>query len=228
MAVWQEEETIKLLDLWSEESVQALLEGCTRNKIIYDKLAEDMAGYGYTRTGRQCRERIKKLKKDYKKTKDNLKQTGNGNRRKQCKFFDKLNEILGERPSIKHPVVIDSSSSGMNTSGMSTESVDSGDEQSKDSEDERRPENSKNPPVQGHSSQAEENAHTDVIEGEVQPTGNKPSGESKKKVVEKRLTREERIEKTMNGVMDKVLKRQQDSDDKFMELETKRKRKSWS
>jgi len=96
MVVWQEEETIKLLDLWSEESVQALLKGCTRNKIVYDKLAEDMAMYGYTRTGGQCWERIKKLKKDCKKTKDNLQQTGNGNRRKQCKFFEKLNEILGE------------------------------------------------------------------------------------------------------------------------------------
>ena len=40
MAVWQEEETIKLLDLWSEESVQTLVEGCTRNKIIYDSEEE--------------------------------------------------------------------------------------------------------------------------------------------------------------------------------------------
>ena len=118
MVVWQEEETIKLLDLWSEESVKALLEGCTRNKIVYDKLAEGMATHGYTRTGGQCWEHIKKLKKDYKKTKDNLKQTGDGNRKKQCKFFEKLDEILGERSSIKPPVIIDSSSSSssMNTS----------------------------------------------------------------------------------------------------------------
>ena len=130
MAVWQEEETIKLLDLWSEENVQALLEGCARNKTVYDKLAEDMAGHGYNRTGGQCRERIKKLKKDFKKTKDNLKQTGNGNCRKQCKFFDKLNEILGERPSIQPAVVIDSSSSSMNTSIASTTESDCEEEQS--------------------------------------------------------------------------------------------------
>ena len=44
---------------------------------------------------------------------------------------------------------------------------------------------------------------------------NKLSGSGKKKVIEKkkRLTKEERIEKTMNAVMDKVLKHQQDSDD---------------
>jgi len=50
MAIWQDEETIKLLDLWSEENVQTLLERCTRNKTIYYKLAEDLAGYGITDT----------------------------------------------------------------------------------------------------------------------------------------------------------------------------------
>jgi len=67
MAVWQDEETIRLLDLWSEESIQALLEGCTRNKTIYDKLPEDLAGFGYNQTGGQCLEHIKKLKKDFQR-----------------------------------------------------------------------------------------------------------------------------------------------------------------
>ena len=66
---------------------------------------------------------------------------------------------------------------------------------------------------------------SDSIKGETQPKGNQSEGENKKKTVDKkkkRLTREERLEKTVNGVMDKVLKHQQDSDDEFMELETKR------
>ena len=66
-----------------------------------------MAGYGYNQTGGQCREHIKKLKKDFKKTKDNSMQTS-GNCRKQYKFFNKLNEILGKWPSIKPAVVIGS------------------------------------------------------------------------------------------------------------------------
>ena len=32
MALWEDGETLKLLKLWSEESVQALLEGSVRNK----------------------------------------------------------------------------------------------------------------------------------------------------------------------------------------------------
>ena len=183
MAVWQDGETIKLLDLWSEENVQVLLEGCTRNKTVYDKLAEDMAGYGYSRTGGQCRERIKKLKKDFKKTKDNLKQTGNGNRRKQCKFFDKLNEILGERPSIKPAVVIDSSSSSVNTSVASTtESLDSEDEQSNEvCEQGKR--NHDDPPIEGQTPHVEGSAQLSDGLGETQPTGDRSEGEAKKKVV---------------------------------------------
>jgi len=36
MAVWQDDEMAKLLELWAEESVQASLEGCIRNITIYD------------------------------------------------------------------------------------------------------------------------------------------------------------------------------------------------
>ena len=38
----------------------------------------------------------------------------------------------------------------------------------------------------------------------------------------KRLTSEEQMEKTTNVVIDKVMKRQRESDDKFVELEFKR------
>jgi len=174
MAVWQDEETIKLLDLWSEKSVQALLEGCTRNKTVYDKLAEYLVGFGYNQMGGQCRERIKKLKKDFKKTKDNLNQTRNGNCRKQCKFFDKLNEILGERPSIKPTVVIDSSSSSTNTSVVSiTESLYSEDEQSNEvCEEGKRPDHQDNPLTEGQTPCAEESMKNDG-QRETEPTGSR-------------------------------------------------------
>lgn len=80
MAVWQDDGTLKLLELWGEESVQTPLQGCTRNKSIYDKIAAELTLSGYTRTGLWCQERIKKLK-GCKKTKDNL----NEIRRKQAK-----------------------------------------------------------------------------------------------------------------------------------------------
>ena len=81
-ATWSDEETIKLVELWGEEEIQALLEGCTRNKHVYDKIARGMGEAGYERTGVQCRDKIKKLKADYKKVKDSNDETGR--KRKVC------------------------------------------------------------------------------------------------------------------------------------------------
>ena len=73
---WTDSETFKLVEIWSEEEIQALLEGCTRNKHVYDKIARGMVEAGHERTGVQCREKIKKLKSEYKKIKDNNGETG--------------------------------------------------------------------------------------------------------------------------------------------------------
>ena len=35
---WSEEETLKLIEIWGEDSVQAELEGCKRNKQVYEKI----------------------------------------------------------------------------------------------------------------------------------------------------------------------------------------------
>ena len=55
-----------------------------------------MVEAGYKRTGVQCREKIKKLKSEYKKIKDNNSETGRG--RKAWKFYSCMNEILGNKP----------------------------------------------------------------------------------------------------------------------------------
>ena len=63
-SVWIDEECHKLLELWGEDSIQAQLEGFTRNNHIYEKIAKSMEDSGYIKTDVQCREKIKKLKKD--------------------------------------------------------------------------------------------------------------------------------------------------------------------
>ena len=106
MAVWQDDKTTKLLELWGEESVQASLEGCVRNIVIYDIIAAELTSCGYQRTGAQCRERVKKLKKDYKKTKDNLKEREISGRFVSF-IYEKFNNILADKPSTKPAIVID-------------------------------------------------------------------------------------------------------------------------
>lgn len=59
----------KLIDLWKEEGIQEQLEGSTRNKHVYDKLAADVTKAGFKKTGEQCRCKMKKLRQKYKKLK---------------------------------------------------------------------------------------------------------------------------------------------------------------
>ena len=40
-ATWSDEETLELVELWCNEKIQVLLEGCTRNKHVYDRIAQE-------------------------------------------------------------------------------------------------------------------------------------------------------------------------------------------
>ena len=36
---WTDDEMLKLIDFWGDEAVQAILEGCSRSKHVYERLA---------------------------------------------------------------------------------------------------------------------------------------------------------------------------------------------
>ncbi len=40
MATWSDEETYKLIEIWGEDNIQAMLEGCRRNKEIFVKISQ--------------------------------------------------------------------------------------------------------------------------------------------------------------------------------------------
>uniref|UniRef100_A0A1X7UGS9 Myb/SANT-like DNA-binding domain-containing protein n=1 Tax=Amphimedon queenslandica TaxID=400682 RepID=A0A1X7UGS9_AMPQE len=56
MATWSKVETMKLIEVWGEESIQSQLERCSRNKHIYEKISKKLEEAGYERTGIQCRD----------------------------------------------------------------------------------------------------------------------------------------------------------------------------
>ena len=68
--IWNEEEVHALIAIWGEEEVQAQLDGATRNRKVFDKIAKQLTELGFARTEHQCREKIKKLKSDYRRAKD--------------------------------------------------------------------------------------------------------------------------------------------------------------
>ena len=53
----------------------------------------------------QCREKIKKLKSEYRKVKDGHKVMGNKHNNR--KFLELLDRILADKPSTKLPILVD-------------------------------------------------------------------------------------------------------------------------
>ena len=89
-----------------EDSIQRLFECSHRNQEVYEKIARDMEAAGYTRSQKQISSKLKKLKYQYRRIKDDHNQTGRG--RTCWKFFEPMDAILGHKPSTQPPVVAES------------------------------------------------------------------------------------------------------------------------
>ena len=59
MVYWTDDETFKLIELWGEESIQAQLKGCKRNKDVYLTILSKIIEAGYEKTTEQCRDEAK-------------------------------------------------------------------------------------------------------------------------------------------------------------------------
>ena len=106
MAYWSKEETFKLISIWSEDNIQAQLEGCKRDREVYSKISRELSLAGYNRTYEQCGEKLKKLKAEYKKISDKRKETGQG-RYPEWDYYDAMDCVLGHKPSTQPAVVVD-------------------------------------------------------------------------------------------------------------------------
>jgi len=104
-STWNKEETLRLIEIWGDDRIQAQLEGAHRNRNVYMKIAREMSEAGYQRTLEQCRDKIKKLKGEYKKLKDKCGKTGEG--RRNWDYFEAMDSILGHKPATHPQVVID-------------------------------------------------------------------------------------------------------------------------
>ena len=194
---WSEEETLKLIEIWGEDSVQAELEGCKRNKQVYEKIVRGMRAAGYNRTFVQCREKIKKIRTEYKRVKDHNDESGRD--RKDFVYFEKLDTILGHRPATQPEHVIDTSAPetlGHHEAELSTAVEEDEKESYTDSTGDMLRED-------GH------------VESLVEDRNIK----TKKR---KRPVKEGMLEKAMDMVLTKIMKVQEESGKKMCELEAKR------
>ena len=209
MASWTDEETFKLVEIWGDDRIQAQLEGCKRNKEVYERIAREMAVAGYEKTAEQCREKAKKLKAEYRKLKDKHNKTGQG--RKTWKFLEAMDRVLADKPATRPPVLLDT-----------LQEVGPGQESEVEIAVEQEP--SLNASC-GSSSLGEGDDQQDGrSEGTNTPcaTGSRSATPTEKKG--KKRNREEKMEKALITVVDRVISAQEASDVKFMALEEKRMR----
>lgn len=104
---WSTAEVICLISLWGEQSVQDKIKGSYRNKSVFEDLSAAMAEQGFKRSWLQCQRKIKSLKSKYKEVKDHNNKSGNG--RITFQFYQQMDSILGDKPSVNPINVLDSS-----------------------------------------------------------------------------------------------------------------------
>ncbi|KAH8018649.1 hypothetical protein HPB51_009638 [Rhipicephalus microplus] len=66
---WSDQETYDLICIWAAD--QDLLDGTSRNNKVYESMAAQMRSLGYLRTTLQVKEKMKRLRKEYKYGKRN-------------------------------------------------------------------------------------------------------------------------------------------------------------
>ncbi|XP_074805112.1 myb/SANT-like DNA-binding domain-containing protein 7 [Natator depressus] len=97
---WSIQETLDLIAVWGEESVQAELRTSRRNADIYAKIAQGMGEKGYTRDTQQCHVKIKELRQAYQKTREV--NSRSGAEPQTCHFYEQLHAILAGDPNTVH------------------------------------------------------------------------------------------------------------------------------
>ena len=70
---------------------------------MYDSIAAELCEAGYNWTGKQCREKVKKLRSEYRKVRDKRSKTGEG-RFPEWDYFGAIYSILGHKPAMQPPI----------------------------------------------------------------------------------------------------------------------------
>ncbi|XP_077279671.1 uncharacterized protein LOC143907048 [Temnothorax americanus] len=138
-AFWKDENAVKTL-IYQWKQHQSLFENTSiRNDVVWTKISEELekANSAWQYTGKNCENKFKDISKVYKRTKDHNNQTGVAP--KTCKYFQELEEVLGEKPCLKpvalasslrkrpHPATSSSVSNTDNTISDIDDTEDSGD-----------------------------------------------------------------------------------------------------
>ena len=230
---WGDSETAKLLELWSEEGIQAQLRRMTRNEVPFRKIAEELEKEGYKRTFTQCREKLKALKKKHKEVVDRLRKSGVGTESDEeitvddFNWFADVQRVMKTLAIIYPPHVLDSATykpviPSHSFSRADTEDVHSVDSSHSDAESSQLLVTKSGIGVTDNGSgcvtktQSSSPAPTHENKRPFS-TGQKDVAPSKTK--KKKLTKIDKAERASNDIVDKLLKAQKKERERAADME---------
>jgi len=95
-ARWTDDEVQALLSIYAQDDIQQELKTAARNEKVYAKISGKLGELDIEHSAKRCREKLKKLKQDYKRIKDHNNST-KGSEQRTNKWFDRLDALLGDR-----------------------------------------------------------------------------------------------------------------------------------
>ena len=114
---WSNRETAVLLAKWSDKTIQRQLRGAVRNVVPFRVIADELRRQGFELNFKQCREKIKVVKKHYKETVDSLRRSGVGVESEddledvhiKFRWFGEMHGVMGRRAAVNPPSLLDTS-----------------------------------------------------------------------------------------------------------------------
>ncbi|XP_041833672.1 uncharacterized protein LOC121634810 isoform X2 [Melanotaenia boesemani] len=110
---WSKKEVLALLTYWANPAVQEELLRNVRNNAVYNSLSAKLASHGFNKTAQKCKEKIKKLKQDYRRIKNSDHLDGG-----KTIWFDIIDEVLSSQATTSVPSRTAKSSSAKTTQSV--------------------------------------------------------------------------------------------------------------
>ena len=136
---WFDAQTSVLVEEWKErvEEVES-----SRSLEAWQKIVQAVNKAGPFKTMKQCKDKLRNLKQAYKDAKTNNSQTGRA--AKTSPFFDAFEEVLGSRPVVKMPGVLQSCSESTTSNSPSSSKSSHTDSSDSDGNADSSPKEGKN------------------------------------------------------------------------------------
>ncbi|XP_051579858.1 myb/SANT-like DNA-binding domain-containing protein isoform X2 [Myxocyprinus asiaticus] len=120
---WSVDEIEALLNIWADENVQRQIDGVCRNEEVIKYIVAELAKLCIKRTTVQVREKLKKLRAQYKSVKTHNGQSGA--QRKNFPWFKIMDGVLGHRHAVSGETTRDTMAVTVDDSSSPSASLES-------------------------------------------------------------------------------------------------------